>query len=70
MQMAENQECSYVMAEFLPWILITSAKTVQGIYGKSTTALYKSEEMKYNNHETMRMTSFKTVEVEQRQMED
>jgi hypothetical protein len=43
---------------------------VQEIYGKSITALYKSENMKYNNHETMRMASFKTEEVKQRQMED
>jgi hypothetical protein len=49
---------------------MTSAKTVQGIYGKSITALYKSENMKYNNHETMQMASFKTVQVKQRQMKD
>jgi hypothetical protein len=58
------------MAELPPWILITSANTVQEIYGKSIAALHKSEKMKYNNHETKRMTSFKTVEVKQRQMED
>jgi hypothetical protein len=43
---------------------------VQEIHGESITALYKSEKMKYNNHDTMTMSSFKTVEAKQRQMED
>jgi hypothetical protein len=43
---------------------------VQEIYRKSITALYKSEKMKYNNHETMTMANFKTMEIKQRQMED
>jgi hypothetical protein len=36
-----------------------------GICGKSITALHESEVMKYNNHETITMASFKTVEVKQ-----